>query len=237
MNKVLVLLNLEFVYHIVTIRVNETSWAHVWRLHFRYLGTGYDRDGSPKLSLVINNKLSAGWTKVWFYCHVPCRQSSEGGKSVHALHSWTSELDYAMEPEVECPDSDLNGVAFVWATATIRGHDAVEEYLACKVYPLDAGFSFKNVPLGVTPMSKVEVPLLLFPVESIAVKHANCVLAEVETEAERVLGSFRPKEYDALGMANIPNDGHLNRVLERMGVPYAPCPIASSEASQAAIKK
>jgi hypothetical protein len=22
--------------------VNETSWAHVWRLHFRYLGTGYD---------------------------------------------------------------------------------------------------------------------------------------------------------------------------------------------------
>jgi hypothetical protein len=30
------------VYHIVAIRVNETSWAHVWRLHFRYLGTGYD---------------------------------------------------------------------------------------------------------------------------------------------------------------------------------------------------
>jgi hypothetical protein len=30
------------VYHIVTIRVNETSWAHVWRLHSHYLGTGYD---------------------------------------------------------------------------------------------------------------------------------------------------------------------------------------------------
>jgi hypothetical protein len=30
------------VYHIVTIRVNETSWAHVWRLRFRYLETGYD---------------------------------------------------------------------------------------------------------------------------------------------------------------------------------------------------
>jgi hypothetical protein len=34
---------MEFVYHIVTIRVNETSWAHVWRLHSRYLGTGYHR--------------------------------------------------------------------------------------------------------------------------------------------------------------------------------------------------
>jgi hypothetical protein len=29
-------------YDIVTIRVNETSWAHVWRLHSHYLGTGYD---------------------------------------------------------------------------------------------------------------------------------------------------------------------------------------------------
>jgi hypothetical protein len=33
---------MESVYHIVTIRVNETSWAHVWRLCSRYLGTGYD---------------------------------------------------------------------------------------------------------------------------------------------------------------------------------------------------
>jgi hypothetical protein len=32
------------VYHIVTIRVNETSWAHVWRLRFRYLGMGYDKN-------------------------------------------------------------------------------------------------------------------------------------------------------------------------------------------------
>jgi hypothetical protein len=29
---------MEFVYHIVAIRVNETSWANVWRLRFRYLG-------------------------------------------------------------------------------------------------------------------------------------------------------------------------------------------------------
>jgi hypothetical protein len=33
---------MESVYHIVTIRVNETSWAYVWRLRSRYLGTGYD---------------------------------------------------------------------------------------------------------------------------------------------------------------------------------------------------
>jgi hypothetical protein len=33
---------MESVYHIVTIHVNKTSWAHVWRLHSLYLETGYD---------------------------------------------------------------------------------------------------------------------------------------------------------------------------------------------------
>jgi hypothetical protein len=42
-NKYFVLLNMTSVYHIVTIRVNETSWAHVWRLRFCYLRTGYDK--------------------------------------------------------------------------------------------------------------------------------------------------------------------------------------------------
>jgi hypothetical protein len=39
---------MESVYHFVTIHVNETSWAHIWRLCSRYLGMGYD-----KKSLVV----------------------------------------------------------------------------------------------------------------------------------------------------------------------------------------
>jgi hypothetical protein len=35
---------MESVYHIVTIRVNETSLAHVWRLRSHYLGTGYHNE-------------------------------------------------------------------------------------------------------------------------------------------------------------------------------------------------
>jgi hypothetical protein len=135
-----------------------------------------------------------------------------------------SELDYAGEPEIECPDNDPNDAAFFWATATIRGCDAVEESVACKMYPLAAGFSFKSVPLGTTPMSKVETPLPLFVVGNVAAEHVDHVLAEIETEAEKVLGSFRPNEHDALRMANILNGGHLNRVLEQMGVSYTPRP-------------
>jgi hypothetical protein len=125
-----------------------------------------------------------------------------------------SELDYAVEPEVECPDNDRNNAAFIWATATIGGRDAVEEYVECKMNPLAVGFGFESMPLWTTPVLKVETPLPLFVVGTISAGHADQVLAEIETGAERVLGSFGPREYDALGMANIPNDGHLNRVLE-----------------------
>jgi hypothetical protein len=47
---------MESVYHIVAIRVNETSWAHVWRLHSCYLGTGYDTK-IPSTIFVSSDKL------------------------------------------------------------------------------------------------------------------------------------------------------------------------------------
>jgi hypothetical protein len=129
---------------------------------------------------------------------------------VHALHLWMSELDYAIELEVECLDNDPNNVAFVRATFTIRGRDDVKEYVACKMYSMAAGFDFDSVTLGTTLVSKVETLLLLFVVENITTKHANHVLAEIEMEAERVLESFRPKEYDALRTGNILSGGCLN---------------------------
>jgi hypothetical protein len=42
-DKYFVLLNMASVYHIVAIRVNETSWVHVSRLRFCYLRMGYDK--------------------------------------------------------------------------------------------------------------------------------------------------------------------------------------------------
>jgi hypothetical protein len=167
------------------------------------------RDGGPKLSLVIKNKWSAGWTKSWFYCRVPCQRCSGGGKSVYALHSWMGELDYAVEPEVEYLDNDPNDPTFIRATATIGGCAAVKEHVACKICSLAVSFVFESGALGMTPMSKVETPLPLF-----AVEHADHFLAEVETETERVLGSFGPREYDALRVATILNGSCLNHILE-----------------------
>jgi hypothetical protein len=44
---------MESVYHIVAVRVNETTWAHVCRLRSRYLGTGYDSKSSLTLTLAL----------------------------------------------------------------------------------------------------------------------------------------------------------------------------------------
>jgi hypothetical protein len=51
------------------------------------------------------------------------------------------------------------------------------------MYPLAAGFGFDSVPLGMTPVSKVETPLPLFAMGNVAVKHGDRLLAENETEA------------------------------------------------------
>jgi hypothetical protein len=151
---------------------------------------------------------------------------------MYALHSWMGELDYTVEPKVECPDNDPNDVTFIQATATIGGRDAGEEYVACKIYPLATSFCFESVPLGTTPVSKVETPLPLF-----ALEHADHFLAEVVIETKRVLGSFEPRECDALRVVNIPNGGRLNRILEQMGVSYFPHHQPGSTASQSANKK
>jgi hypothetical protein len=66
-----------------------------------------------------------------------------------------SMLDYVVELEVECPDNDVNDATCVRATATIRGPDAVEEFMACKMCPLVSDFGFWGVTIGTTLVSKV----------------------------------------------------------------------------------
>jgi hypothetical protein len=68
-------------------------------------------------------------------------------------------------------------------------------------------------------------------VEPVSAEDAGRFLAKVETNVERILGSYGPKEHDALMTAKLPNGGRLNWVFEKMGVPYAPRPLPGIEAS------
>jgi hypothetical protein len=56
-------------------------------------------------------------------------------------------------------------------------------------------------------------------------------------EAEKILGSFRPKEHDALMTGNLLNGGRLNQVFEHMGISYASHPLPGTEASSMATRK
>jgi hypothetical protein len=146
-------------------------------------------------------------------------------------------LDYVVELDVECPDDDPNDVAFVCVTTTNGGRDAVEEFVARKMYPLASSFGFKDVTVGTTLVLKVQTPLSVFIMGAVFVKNASHLLAEVETEAKRILGIFRLKEYDALSIANLLNGGRLNHVFEQMGLAYAPRMLPGTEAFQVAKEK
>jgi hypothetical protein len=54
-----------------------------------------------------------------------------------------SPLEYLMDTPYECGPNDINVVAFTKAAAIIRGHDAVNEFLACDIWPLDKVWEFE----------------------------------------------------------------------------------------------
>jgi hypothetical protein len=145
-------------------------------------------------------------------------------------------LDYIVELKVDCSDNDINDNAFIRPITMIGGHDVVEEFLACEMYPLSASFGFRNVVAGVTVVSRVETPLPIFPMETILVEGASHFLEMMETNAEKVLGSYGPREHDACMVMKLSNDGHLNRVFEQMGIPYGPRPLPGTDAFVAATK-
>jgi hypothetical protein len=110
-------------------------------------------DGAKFMPVVKNNS-SAGWARSWFYCKVPIHQSEAGGKGIHLLHSRMSSLDYLTEPVHNCPEDDVNDKAFVHATTTIGGRDAVEEFLAYKMWPLSSAVDLSEVEEAESPLLK-----------------------------------------------------------------------------------
>jgi hypothetical protein len=103
--------------------------------------------------------------------------------------------------------------------------------------PLASGFGFKDVTMGIMVVSKVKTPLTVSPVELVSAEDVGCHLTKVETDAERILGSFGPKEHDALMTGKLLNGGRLNRVFEQMGISYVPLPLPGTRKHKADMSK
>jgi hypothetical protein len=109
------------------------------------------------------NKWSTGWIKAWFNCMVPQHPCPRDGKTVHALCSHMSALNFRTKPISSDTAQDLNDDAFVWASQNIRDRDDVEEFLSCGVWLLSAGVDFEHVKVDFTPISRLKIPLPNFP--------------------------------------------------------------------------
>jgi hypothetical protein len=141
-------------------------------------------------------------------------------------------LDFSMDHSFECAKDNSRDVAFICATGFISGQDAVEEYLACRMFPLSASQKLQ----GEMPILKVTLPLPEFPLAKLLGMSNDHFLVMVELGAENVLGSYIRTEHDACGLALL-NGGRLNRVFEQAGVAYCPRPEPGTDVSREASKK
>jgi hypothetical protein len=97
----------------------------------------------------------------------------------------------------------------------------VEEYLTCGMSSLSIDISFERVADGVTPVSRLKLPLPKFHAMRMHDEDDVQFLARVELEAEGIVGIYTCPEHDVC-MAGQPNGGRLNRVFELAGVSYGP---------------
>jgi hypothetical protein len=80
------------------------------------------------------------------------------GKGNYLLSSTMTQLDHLIEAPSECGLEDANFLAFVDVTSIIGGRNAVEEFLACGLWPLSEKIGFP-VERKESPLSKVMVPM------------------------------------------------------------------------------
>jgi hypothetical protein len=156
---------------------------------------------------------------------------------MHILRLYMCSLEFRTEPPFDRADDDSGDVAFVQATKFIGGRDAVEEFIACSMYPLAVGASFDRVATRTTPVSKLKVPLSKFAtVRKDDNEDDVQFLARVELEAEDIVGSYTKVEHDAC-LAHVCNRGRLNRVFELAGVTYGPRPVSDIDEFTEATRK
>jgi hypothetical protein len=162
---------------------------------------------------------------------------AQGGKVIHILFSYMCSLKFWTEPPFDCADDNSRDVAFIQATKFIGGQDAVEEFIACGMYPLEIDANFDRVATCTMSISKLKVPLPKF----VAVcKDDNeddvLFLVRVELDAEGIVGSYTKPERDAC-LAHMHNGDRLNHIFELVGATYGPCPILGTEEFTVAMRK
>jgi hypothetical protein len=169
----------------------------------------------------MRNKWTSNWDGNWFYCRVSTEQTIDAwGKGNYPLSSTMTPLNYLMEAPFDCGPEDANIAAFNEATSIIERHDAVEEFLACGLWPLSRKFGFK-VETKESSLSKVVVSMPQVPLVIGAWEHGAEFEARIANAVNLLVGNYNITEHNAYkGLRH----GRLNCVLELARVLCQPRP-------------
>jgi hypothetical protein len=104
--------------------------------------------------------------------------------------------DHLVEAPSSCGPEDVNFAAFIVASSIISGCDAVEEFLACGLWPLSEKFGFR-VETMECPMFRVMV--LMPPVTTIieAKEFGAAFEVRVMNAANLLVGNYNVAEHNA----------------------------------------
>jgi hypothetical protein len=129
-------------------------------------------------------------------------------------------LDYLNDVLFECSLEDVDVAAFIKATSIIGGCDAVEEFLACDIWPLSDSCGFE-VETKETPLSRFVVRMLKVT-PSIGEKETKSAFEmRVMNVANMLVGKYNVVECNTYTRLWY---GQLNRVFELAGVLCQPRP-------------
>jgi hypothetical protein len=126
-----------------------------------------------------------------------------------------TELSYLTEVPSSYGSDDADFVAFVEATSLIGGHNVVEEFLACGLWPLGELFGFR-VETKESPLSKVMVLMPLITVTIMEWESEAKFVAHVENAANLLVGNYNiveHKAYQGLRYSRLNHIFELARVL------------------------
>jgi hypothetical protein len=112
----------------------------------------------------------------------------------------------------------------------------MEEYMACRLFPLSVSFNLGEIADGETSVLKLAIPMPEFPVARRPEEMNDGFRVRVELAAVNVVGWYAYREHKVCVEA-VPNEGRVNRVFEKAGIPYGPRLEPGFEACKEAMKK
>jgi hypothetical protein len=128
-----------------------------------------------------------------------------------------SALDYLMEMPHSCAVDNVNVLAFEEATKFIRRRDAVEEFLACGIWPLSDDWDFKVEKIE-SPLSKVIVPMPKVTAIIAGKEMWATFEARITSATNHLVGNYGTTKHRACATQLLHD--RLNHVSELAGVNY-----------------